>query len=160
IPTRSVDLNRLAGFRFVGSTMRSLRFELTPTAQRSHGVGSAFGHISFQGTGASGFDHLRRLLRHLQRTRRIDLDAAVKLALDLPYLAKVAYWRFAHKQLRWPEPAVYELHIVAEQAPKPESRIQLAAQTDQLGMPRAAIDWRIAPDDYATIAAFAQLFDG
>ncbi len=157
--SQPVRLNRLAGFRFAGSTMRSLRFELKPGAQEAAGVGSAFGHISFRGTGTSGFDHLRALLRNLQRTRRIDLDAAGKLALDAPYLAKVAYWRYVQKQLRWPEPAVYELHIVAEQKPKPENRIVLAEQTDPLGVPRAAIDWRIAPDDYATIRAFANRFD-
>ena len=159
VTSRPLQLNRLAGFRFAASTMRSLRFELTPGAQQVAGVGSAFGHISFQVIGASGFDHLRTLLRDLQRTRRIDLDAAAKLAIDAPYLVRAAYWRYVHKQLRWPEPAVYELHIVAEQKAKPENRIVLAEQTDPLGVPRAAVDWRIASDDCATIGAYASRFD-
>ena len=46
-------LNRLAGFRFAGSTMRSLRFELSPVAQRRDSSPSAFGHISFETEGTS-----------------------------------------------------------------------------------------------------------
>jgi len=159
VTSRPLQLNRLAGLRFAASTMRSLRFELTPGAQQVAGVGSAFGHISFQSIGGSGFDHLRTLLRNLQRTRRIDLDAAAKVAIDAPYLVRAGYWRYVHKQLRWPEPAAYELHIVAEQKPKPENRVVLAEQTDPLGVPRAAVDWRIASDDCATIAAYASRFD-
>jgi choline dehydrogenase-like flavoprotein len=156
---RPLELNRLAGLRFIGSTMRSLRFELTPAAQRAAGVGSAFGHISFKEMGPGGFGHLRAFLRNLQQTRRIDIHAAAKLALDVPYLVRAAYWRYVNKQLRWPEPAAYELHIVAEQRPRPENRIVLANETDALGVPRAAVDWRIAPGDRATIEAFASRFD-
>ena len=39
------------------------------------------------------------------------------------------------------------LAIRAEQSPLPESRVSLSKELDPLGMPRAALDWRIAPED-------------
>jgi len=64
-------LNRMAGIRFVGQTMRSLRYELSPQAQRNERVGSAFGHISFETESLSGFDSLRDFLRVVQRVGRV-----------------------------------------------------------------------------------------
>lgn len=152
-------LNRMAGFRFVGATMRSLRFELAPAAQAADRVGSAFGHIAFASERETGFDALRQFLRHLQRKGGIDVKAALKVLQDLPYLAKLIYWRGAHRQLYWPVPARYELHIVAEQAPRATNRISLAGETDAFGCPLAAIDWRVESPERATIAAFARRFD-
>ena len=42
---------------------------------------------------------------------------------------------------------ISQLAIRAEQSPLPESRVSLTDQVDPLGMPRAALDWRIAPED-------------
>src|SRR5262249_47536155 len=123
-------LNRLAGFRFSQSTMRSLRFELTPAAQRRESAPSAFGHISFESKVASGFDALREFLRALQRSGRFDRQSAMRVVSDLPYLSKAAIWRFLHKQLYWPTPADYALHVVAEQLPRYENRISLASEKD------------------------------
>ena len=156
---RPLALNRMAAFRFVGSTMRSLRFEMTPATQAADRVGSAFGHIAFQAPDGE-FSALRDMLRSLQRTGRPDFAAALRLARDVPYLARLGLWRYAHKQLLWPTPARYELHIVGEQFPRHENRIVLDARTDMLGSPRAAIDWRIDTQDLATIRAYARRFEG
>ena len=40
-----------------------------------------------------------------------------------------------------------QLAIRAEQSPVAESRVSLSNDLDQLGMPRAMLDWRIAPED-------------
>ena len=40
-----------------------------------------------------------------------------------------------------------QLAIRAEQSPRAESRVSLGSEIDQLGMPRATLDWRIAPED-------------
>ena len=40
-----------------------------------------------------------------------------------------------------------QLAIRAEQSPLAESRVSLTDEVDPLGMPRAALDWRIAPED-------------
>jgi choline dehydrogenase-like flavoprotein len=155
---RVVDLNRLAGFRFMGPTMRSLRFEFSPSAQSRDCAGSAFGHISFIPAGDSGFDALRNFLRALQRNGRIDPGASLQIFHDVPYLAKAGFWRYFHRQLLWPTPASYELHVVAEQIPQSSSRISLAAERDVFGCPLAAIDWCVGQADYLTINSFVRRF--
>jgi choline dehydrogenase-like flavoprotein len=40
-----------------------------------------------------------------------------------------------------------QLTIRTEQSPLAESRVSLSDEADPLGMPRAALDWRIAPED-------------
>jgi choline dehydrogenase-like flavoprotein len=153
-------LNRIAGIRFSGSTMRSLRFELSPDAQAGEGVTSAFGHISFQTEKSTGFDGLRELLRSVQRTGHVQLNLAARALRDLPYLAKVGLWRCMYKQLYWPVPARYDLHIVAEQQPRADNYIKLASETDVFGLPLAAIKWRIEPADCRVFSAYMRRFDG
>jgi choline dehydrogenase-like flavoprotein len=43
------------------------------------------------------------------------------------------------------------LTIRTEQSPLPESRLTLIEERDPLGMPRVALDWRIAPEDDAKV---------
>jgi GMC oxidoreductase/FAD binding domain len=153
-------LNRMAGFRFVGSTMRSLRFELSPSAQKAEGVGSAFGHISFRTERDTGFDLLRNLLRSRQRGGTTPSNQLVVGALrDVPYLVRLAFWRGVHHQLLWPDPAIYELHIVAEQLPQYENCITLSSESDWFGLPLAAINWRVTAQDRTTFPVFQRLFD-
>ena len=155
-----IRLNRMAGYRFAGTTMRNLRFELSPAAQESEGVLSAFGHISFETEGATGFDALREFLRSLQQSGRIQPHLVLRVLQDLPYLVRAGFWRYFHKQLYWPTPAKYTLHVVAEQAPRPDNVITLATERDEFGLPMAAIDWRIREPDCMVFSAFCHRFDG
>jgi choline dehydrogenase-like flavoprotein len=156
---QAVRLNRMAGIRFTNKTMRSLRFELSPSAQASDGVTSAFGHISFHAETSTGFDRLRDLFRSLQRSGKINSNLAVDLLQDLPYLAKAGLWRYLHNQLYWPEPVRYELHVVAEQLPLSDNHVKLASETDVFGLPLAAIKWRIDSPDCRTFAAYIRRFE-
>jgi choline dehydrogenase-like flavoprotein len=158
VPPDPVALNKLAGFRFSGSTMRSPRFELAPEVQAASSLPSAFGHISFEAAGASGFDTLRALLRSVQQRGFPDPRLAFRLLGDLPYLMRVGYWRFGRNQLLWPRPADYHLHIVAEQLPHAANHIALSDQLDPLGCPRAALAWTI-DKEHATIRGFARHFE-
>jgi choline dehydrogenase-like flavoprotein len=155
-----VRLNRMAGFRFVGSAMRSLRFELSAAAQEQACVGSAFGHISFKTENETGFDALRNLLRSLQRSKNIPLGPLAAAFRDVPYLAKMALWRLIYRQLLWPVPAAYELHVVAEQLPRADNYITLASENDCFGLPLAAVRWQIERQDVTTFAVFKRRFDG
>jgi choline dehydrogenase-like flavoprotein len=155
---RVAKLNRMAAFRFVGSTMRSLRFELSPAAQERERIGSAFGHISFKTDKSSGFDALRDFLRSQQKSGRVQPALLIAAARDIPYLVRVALWRTLYKQLLWPVPAAYELHVVAEQLPRPENSIALSGQKDIFGLPIAAINWKVSAQDCNTFDVFMRCF--
>ncbi len=152
-------LNRLAGFRFVGSTMRSLRFELQSDAQRREKVPNAFGHISFKTDKPSAFDALRQFMRSRQMGACASASELSEIMRDVPYLLELGFWRFAHQQLLWPRPATYDLHVVAEQMPHYDNSIALANETDIFGMPLAAIKWRVFDADLKPFFAYKCLFD-
>lgn len=154
----AAQLNRMAGFRFEGSTMRSLKFELSREAQMRERVGGAFAHISFRTKRQTGFDALRDLLRSLQQNGRVRLERVLDVLRDVPYLMRLVLWRAMYRQLFWPVPAEYELHVVAEQLPQANNRVTLAEKTDCFGLPLSAINWRISPDDLRTFTVFRRCF--
>ena len=152
-------LNRLAGLRFVGSSMRSVRFELAEGVQKKERVPNAFGHISFRALQKSGFDVLRDFLRARQRGIAGSSGTYQDALQALPYFAKLAWWRGIHKQLAWPTPAAYDLHVVAEQLPKFDSRITLVSNTDIFGLQLAGIQWSISSADLETFKVFTRYFE-
>jgi choline dehydrogenase-like flavoprotein len=153
------NLNRIAGFRFEGSAMRSIRFEFSAAAQERERVGSAFAHISFQTEKTTGFDALRDFMRSRQRTGRIRTSLLLDALRDVPYLAKLGLWRFRYKQLLWPTPARYELHLVAEQLPRVDNYIALSSDHDRYGLPIPAIRWTVDKADCKTFTVFKRCFE-
>ena len=153
------QLNRMAAFFFAGAAMRSLRFELSPQAQEAEACASGFAHIAFQTDRPSGFDVLRNVLKGVQQQSGGRFLNAAALVRHVPYLARAGYWRVTHKQLLWPAPARYQLHIVAEQLPRSDSQIALAGETDRYGCQIATIDWRVGKGEADTISAFARRYD-
>jgi choline dehydrogenase-like flavoprotein len=151
-------LNRFAGFRFVGPCMRSLRFELSAQAQERERVGSAFGHISFRTAGPTGFDVVRDAFRAIQRTRRVPVGTLIAAVRQMPFIAQMGFWRAAYGQLLWPKPAIYELHAVVEQRPDRNNYITLSDRPDPLGMPCAAIHWRVSDTDRQAFSVFRKCF--
>ena len=49
--------------------------------------------------------------------------------------------------------------MVAEQLPRRENRISLASEKDSLGLPLAAIDWRVSPSDGRAFSVYRRNFD-
>lgn len=52
---------------------------------------------------------------------------------------------------------VYRMFTRQEQAPNPESRIVLSADSDELGMPRANLRWRFTPIDKRSMRVFYEV---
>lgn len=156
---QAMKLNRLAGFRFFESTMRSLRFELSAAAQERECIGSAFGHISFKTEKSTGFDVLRDFLRSRQRGGRVRTSMLMDALRDIPYLSRMGFWRVFHNQLLWPVPATYEVHVVAEQLPRADNRITLSSENDCYGLPVPAIRWNVSQEDLKVFTSFRRCFD-
>ena len=143
VPNDRRRFNRAFGHRFVGTTMRNTRLELTPEAQTADGVASAYAHVAAETEPGSGFSLIRDFLLSRQRRASVaDLRLLTQLLGQVPYLAKVGFWRAWRKQLYWSEEAKLRLHVVVEQVPHAANRIQLSERRDVLGMRIAAIDWR------------------
>jgi choline dehydrogenase-like flavoprotein len=65
--------------------------------------------------------------------------------------------------LRWNSVQRYHdnVYVVvrAEQAPNPDSRVTLTGETDALGVPRLALDWRFSDIDKRTVTSLMSVFD-
>jgi len=151
LPNDSRRLNRLAGFRFQGQTMRSYRLELTAAAQARLAVPSAWMHIGFESLAPTGFDALRGIMQRVQKGRLPEPSKLLALLSDVPYLARLGAWRLLRKQLFWPAPARYVVTVVSEQLPRIDNRISLASQRDPLGQPLPSIHWNVSQEDMEPI---------
>lgn len=83
------------------------------------------------------------------------LSSAVARTLrGTPEVVAAAYRYFVRSQVLVEERGPAYLGIQCEPAPNPDSRICLGADTDQLGMPRIEVDWRLGELDRRTIEVF------
>lgn len=84
-----------------------------------------------------------------------------------PNRAGRGLWKSAKRSVgwlqRWTDPARpwllnrlgrldVSLVVRAEQAPNPDSRVTLSAERDQIGVPRAVLDWRTSPLDVTSVS--------
>ncbi len=151
VPSDARRLNRLAGFRFQGQTMRSYRLELTAAAQARLTIPSAWMHIGFESLVPTGFDALRGIMQRVQKGRPPEASQLMALMSDLPYLARLGWWRLVRKQLFWPQPARYMVTVVSEQLPRLENHISLSSERDPLGQPLPSIHWTVDQTDMEPI---------
>jgi choline dehydrogenase-like flavoprotein len=151
-------VNRAFGFTFKNRTMRSLRFELSPMARRSHALPGGFCHVSFQPVEDNSIEHLRAILRGLQRGK-LNPTHVLQLSRNAPYLAKLLYWLAIRRQLYWPIPSILSVHVVAEQMPRAANCVTLSNRVDRYGVPLARLDWSIDEADMHAIDNIAKRFE-
>jgi choline dehydrogenase-like flavoprotein len=151
-------LNRMAGFIFERSTMRSLRYEITPAARRRFNTGAGFCHIAFKPLQHGGIDRLRQFMRTVQRGRP-NLFELAACSTDVGYFLRALYWRIVYCQLYWPRPVQLDLHVVGEQLPDANNAISLSHSRDHYDVPLVSLAWRIRERDIATMRCLAIEFD-
>jgi choline dehydrogenase-like flavoprotein len=71
-----------------------------------------------------------------------------QVLLDLPTVASYAWHRLSHSD----EPIGYfDVTLLMEQIPNPDSRVRLRRERDALGMPLPELDWRLTDLDRAML---------
>ena len=152
-------LNRVAGIRFEGGGMRNLRFEPSEADDVRAQVPAGFAHIKFTSRPGSGFDALRAMYQVLQQRRLPGPKVFLQLLKTTPWLARAAWWRYREHRLLYPAGTPIEVHMVIEQAPRPENRITLSKdRCDAHGQPLAVIDWAVAPEDEEHLTRSTDMF--
>lgn len=141
-------------------------FLLRPSVGRiddpSHGSGVLSGlflaRFLFRGELFSNMH--RRSTGHRHASPRRYLNHAANLLLGAPAVLAFAYAWYVDRPRRYRKlpgydfrrrDDAYPLEFNAEQAPNPSSRIRLAEARDPLGMPLAAVDWRVCDEDRRTV---------
>jgi choline dehydrogenase-like flavoprotein len=78
------------------------------------------------------------------------------LLADRAELLGVAYRYWIQKRAATPKRGRVYLAALCEMAPNPDSRVMLSESRDQLGMPRARIDWRIGELERRTASEYVR----
>lgn len=144
--------------RYVGSTMYSLKLEPTDSAMQREGWLNVMAHIAFQIPEALGWMELRRILRSLQ-AGRLELpsrDESIAILRGGAELTRLVLTRYVARRRRSPGSGSIRLLVDSEQAPDGASRVLLDDRVDELGMPRARLDWRVGDLERRTLTEFAK----
>ena len=121
---------------------------LSEQAQRSEGLLNYDACVTADNIGASGYAALRRVWNSLEQGQAPgDLLGDLRTALfDIDDTFAGLLGRFGVREYR-SAAGSFRLWSFAEQAPNPDSRVQLDGERDALGMPRIRLDWRMTELD-------------
>lgn len=146
--------NRILGYHFIGSTRRSLHFEMKPEAQQAEKVASAFAHVIMSVPENSPLSSIKKMFRGFQRGEfALDRQDVLSVFRDPMSIVHGAVWRYLGNQLHWPDNITLNVDIWIEQLPHWENRITLSEKRDKLGVPMARIEWRKTDSDERTFQA-------
>lgn len=80
-----------------------------------------------------------------------------KVIANFDSIAARALAKLSNKSFYSRQSNLCKTHLVAEQAPNPDSRITLSRDRDRLGLNRVQLDWRLSPIDKYTIQRSQQI---
>jgi choline dehydrogenase-like flavoprotein len=136
------------------------KFGASEALQRSERLLNVCGEVVFeQATSIQAGKTLLRSLKHRELRTEVTQTVATIARDPLPLMRAAA----RHFVLRRPAvntSGVPLLCIGSEQLPDPESRVFLTDTLDVLGMPTAALDWRLTEYDVRTLRRFAEIAAG
>ncbi|WP_173087969.1 GMC family oxidoreductase [Devosia sp. 1635] len=152
--TRADLTNHLLSCRFVRGIRRDLHLELSGSAQREDQVSSGFIYVAMD-MGNSGMAAIKSIAKGVQR-QEVEPRQIGTAVRDVGLIAKSGFWRFWHKQLYVPPAVDLRLMALVEQLPDPGNRISLSEKTDQMGVRKALLHWKVLPRDERTFRSAAR----
>lgn len=147
---RAFNVYHRSGVRY------TLRFGLTPEAQKRHGVANAAANLMFFPRPGSGFVAAKEAYRDLRagRLHMRTFSNLFRATRELPSVARAGF-HFLRGRTYTPAPVVRLMGSV-EQEPNRESRVTLARELDRLGVPRLDIRWRLTELTHHTARTLAE----
>lgn len=148
--------------RYINGIRHSLQLEPTDELMRRQGWLNAMAQIAFELPEAEGWLEVRRLLRSLQagKVQLPSRDESLAMARGSWGLSRLLLTRVVAQRRRSPNSGSIRLVVNVEQAPNPESRVQLSSELDSFGMPRARLNWQLGELESRTLTGFAQVVAG
>jgi choline dehydrogenase-like flavoprotein/threonine dehydrogenase-like Zn-dependent dehydrogenase len=120
---------------------------LTEAAQESRGVLNSFVRLEpvVLETVPAAIAALRAAARG--RVKQIDPHALADLPRQVPSLVRLARFRVRNEG----PIDMIRVRSFLEQEPRPDNRVRLSERRDPLGLPLAAVDWKISEDDRRSV---------
>jgi choline dehydrogenase-like flavoprotein len=128
-------------------------FGLSPAAQTAFGTPNASISIEPVFDKESAVVALQKVRQDIRRQHISGetLKRLCRAALDCREWAPAAWTRFVRKDRPAGDPRRFIVYARSEQVPNPDSRVVLSREKDELGMPRAVLDWRTTELDHTGI---------
>ncbi|HYF31986.1 MAG TPA: GMC family oxidoreductase [Chitinophagaceae bacterium] len=136
----------------------SVRFSLNRKSQERFKTMNATGGLFFRYQS----DHAIQILSNAKwaiRSRSFSgkrVGELMKLSYRFPDLLVPAYYYLFHNRSVKPR-TVFDINIMTEQEPNPESRVYLGRDKDRLGIPMPVIRWKLTDLSWHTAVTFARL---
>lgn len=147
---RSLFLDYFSPF-FVSGIMRSIRFELTGSAQERFNTASAFVHFTTIHKEESALGILRSLARKLQGERVSLKIKNINILRVLKEILTIIYWRVFKNKLVLNHSGDIEIIIDIEQRPNEKNTISVSPD----GL---TLNWSVSEEDRDTVKKTAQAF--
>jgi choline dehydrogenase-like flavoprotein len=138
------------------------RIRLDRQVQRHHQVLNAIATFVYQRRETPGVRAAKALSTALQRRRPpagLRLADVRGLVGELDGVARAAFRRFVQGRPSAEELARTQVQVLLEQAPHRDSRITLSEERDELGVPRARVDWRLTELERRTARTAVDVLD-
>ena len=161
----SPALRRRLGHRWVDRSgtrhVYSVGARLTAEFQRNEGLLNGAVHMVEWGHRGTA---LREAKEVVDQVRQLGIDRRSASTLGAiavrPHrLAVSAFDRYVLHRPSLTSPDRVDFGCVVEQVNDPDSRVTLSDRLDGLGMPRAAVHWKIADDEFQSMVRIADLFE-
>jgi GMC oxidoreductase len=156
-PARERAIDLLGPF-YVDGTIHSCKLEATKDLRDRQALHAVMAHIVIIEPEDSGAAAVRNLLRSLQsgQIKQAIRSNLVPMLMGSPDIFRLFYYSRFKRRRAISKRAVLKLNIDVEQGAYPDNRVCLSAiNKDALGLPTAAIEWRIGEEEKLTAAKYA-----
>ncbi|MDB5223205.1 MAG: family oxidoreductase [Chitinophagaceae bacterium] len=152
------QIQKLFNVHFYKGKKYSVRFSLSSSVQQSLQLLNASAAINFNFNKNSVFNNLSYLktaIRDKEKRRLLSYNI-IEVIKKSPSLTLPIYYYLFKNRIVKPN-TDFNISIMTEQEPDPESRIQLSTQKDSLGIPKSKITWKVNASVWKTVNAFAHI---
>jgi len=141
-PVNRKRTSQLFSYHVSRGTRRSVYLELTPDAQRTNRIASAYLTVRLDFPLHSPLGRISKSALGQPRGDVRQFRRAIAVAANPDFVIRSIYWRSLYKMLFLPPSTRFLLDVRIEQIPHWSNHISLSQKQDANGVPIAEIDWR------------------
>jgi choline dehydrogenase-like flavoprotein len=158
-PAQGADLGRIFDYASVDGLRYHPKLKVAPSVQADRELLDVCGTITATSKGLDAMALAYETVR-LVRTRQFRRLSWTSMFHLLPRLPDLLWHKTPYSR-RSPDASkpdrTWRLSVHCEQSPRSEGRVSLSSKTDDLGVPRARVDWKISATELRTIRSFVDL---
>jgi choline dehydrogenase-like flavoprotein len=160
-PADMSALHSMFSLQYAGNLRYFPKFPLHSRKQQTEQCLNCTSHLVFEQDEDSGFVACKEIYRAIRRNQRpAALSQKIwRIAKDLPSVLHSGSSFLLKRKSPTGKPIGVRLQCHTEQQPDPESRITLSDHTDQLGVPKARVHWKVNETERITMRVMTRTME-